>query len=152
MTQGYIGAPVRRKEDVRFLTGQASYLDDIKRPGMLHAAILRSPHAYARIISIDTKEALSMPGVSAVITYDDLPASIQPIPVRIYDLPGLDRCLQSPLARDKVRYADDPVAVVVADNRYIAGRRLGACFSRLRASPGRHRRAGWTEGRRGASR
>ena len=118
--QRYIGAPVTRKEDVRFLTGQANYLDDIKRPGMLHAAILRSPHAHARIIGIDTKDALSMPGVSAVITYDDLPASIQPIPVRIYDLPGLDRCLQYPLARDKVRYAGDPVAVVVADSRYIA--------------------------------
>ena len=88
MTQGYIGAPIRRKEDVRFLTGQATYLDDIKRPGMLHAAILRSPHAHARIISINTKEALSMPGVSAVTTYGDLPVSIQPIPVRIYELPG----------------------------------------------------------------
>ena len=118
--QRYIGAPVTRKEDARFLTGQANYLDDIKRPGMLHAAILRSPHAHARIIGIDTKDALSMPGVSAVITYDDLPASIQPIPVRIYELPGLDRCLQYPLARDKGRYAGDPVAVVVADSRYIA--------------------------------
>ena len=120
MTQNYIGAPITRKEDARFLTGRATYLDDIKRPGMLHAAILRSPHAHARIISIDTKEALSMPGVSAVITYNDLPASIQPIPVRIFNLPGLERCLQYPLAGDKVRYTGDPVAVVVAENRYIA--------------------------------
>ncbi|PKB68857.1 MAG: hypothetical protein BZY81_00420 [SAR202 cluster bacterium Io17-Chloro-G4] len=120
MTQAYIGAPITRKEDARFLTGQASYLDDIKRPGMLHAAILRSPHAHARIINIDTKEALSMPGVWAVITHHDLPSSIQPIPVRIFDLPGLDRCLQYPLAGDKVRYTGDPVAVVVADSRYIA--------------------------------
>ena len=128
MTQGYIGAPIRRKEDVRFLTGQANYLDDIKRPGMLHAAILRSPHAHARIISIDTKEALSMPGVSAVITYADLPASITPIPVRIFALPGLDRCLQYPLAGDKVRYTGDPVALVVADSRYIAEDALEVIF------------------------
>src|SRR5438552_14092729 len=69
-----IGAPVRRREDFRFLTGQGTYTDDIDRPGQLYAYILRSPHAHARITGIDTSAALSAPGVVAVYTGKDMAA------------------------------------------------------------------------------
>ena len=72
MTQTYIGAPIRRREDRRFLTGRGQFVDDVKLPNALHAAIVRSPHAHARIVSIDTEPALEMPGVTAVFTFDDI--------------------------------------------------------------------------------
>ena len=72
MAQTYIGAPIRRKEDRRFLTGQGQFVDDIKLPNMLHAAIVRSPHAHARILSIDTSAALAMEGVVSVLTFGDI--------------------------------------------------------------------------------
>ncbi|MCZ6875451.1 MAG: hypothetical protein O7G88_18315, partial [bacterium] len=94
MSQTYIGAPLRRHEDLRFLTGQATFVDDIKLPQMLHAAVLRSPHAHARILSIDITPALAISGVSAVFTYDHIAPYAKPIPIRLYPLPGLDRFLQ----------------------------------------------------------
>ena len=120
MEQQYIGVPVRRKEDVRFLTGRGQYVDDLKFPGMLHAAILRSPHAHARIAAIDGSGALAIPGVRAVYTFEDISSLAKPIPVRVFALSGLEEYLQLPLARDKVRYAGEPVAVVVADSKYLA--------------------------------
>ncbi len=120
MNQGHIGAAMPRQEDVRFLTGRATYVDDIKLTQMRHAAILRSPHAHARILSIDATAALAMPGVDAVFTFADIVACAQPIPVRLYPLPGLEHFLQCPLAQDKVRYVGEPVAVVVASSRYVA--------------------------------
>ena len=69
MTQTYIGAPIRRREDVRFLTGKATFVDDIKLPYMLHAAILRSTQAHARITAIDASRALAISGVVAVFTF-----------------------------------------------------------------------------------
>ena len=128
MTQPYIGAPMIRKEDVRFLTGQGNYLDDITRPGMLHAALLRSPHAHARIARTDTTEAAAMPGVSVVFTYDDIASLAKAIPIRVFELPGLDRFLQVPLARDKVRHVGEPVAMVVAESRYLAEDALEAIY------------------------
>src|SRR5260370_3794971 len=74
MSENGIGASVRRKEDFRFLTGQGTYTDDINRPGQLHAFILRSPHAHARIKGIDTKAAAAATGVVAVYTGKDLAA------------------------------------------------------------------------------
>ena len=120
MSQKYIGAPITRAEDFRFLTGQGKYLDDIKLPGMLHAAILRSSHGHARIKSIDTAGAISLEGVAAVFTYDDIASIAKAIPVRVFELPGLDRYLQVPLAEGKVRYVGEPVAIVVATDRYVA--------------------------------
>jgi aerobic carbon-monoxide dehydrogenase large subunit len=102
MVQTYIGAPIRRQEDVRFLTGRARFVDDIKLPQMLHAAILRSPQAHARIVSLDTARALTIPGVAAIYTFRDIAPYARPIPVRLYPLPGLERFLQYPLARHKV--------------------------------------------------
>ena len=116
----YIGSPVKRKEDVRFLTGTAQYVADVKLPGMLHAAVLRSPHAHARITSIDASQALSLPGVHAVYTFQDIAPLAMPIPVRVFHLPGLEDFLQDHLAVDKVRYVGEPVALVVAESRYLA--------------------------------
>ncbi|MDE0343042.1 MAG: xanthine dehydrogenase family protein molybdopterin-binding subunit [Deltaproteobacteria bacterium] len=120
MTQTYIGAPIRRGEDVRFLTGKATFIDDVKLPGMLYAAVLRSPHAHARIRSVDVSEALKLAGVVGVLTFADLPAGVKPIPLRMYQLDGLDRFLQYPLARGKVAYVGEPVALVAAVDRYVA--------------------------------
>jgi carbon-monoxide dehydrogenase large subunit len=126
MEQTYIGAPIRRREDLRLLTGRATFTDDIKLPHMLHAVFLRSPHAHARLKSIDATRALALPGVVAVLTFQDIAAFAKPIPIRLYPLPGLERFLQYPLARDTVRYVGDPIAVVVAESRYIAEDALDA--------------------------
>ena len=128
MVQSYIGTSLTRKEDVRFLTGRATYTDDFKAQHLLHAAVLRSPHPHARILSIDVSEALEMPGVEGVFTYKDVEASLEPrpIPLRLATLPGIERFLQYPMARDKVRYVGEAVAVVVADSRYTAEDALDA--------------------------
>jgi aerobic carbon-monoxide dehydrogenase large subunit len=120
MDHTYIGAPVRRREDRRLLTGRATFTDDFKLPHMVHAAILRSPHAHARISAIDVTQAQAIPGVVAVLTFQDIAPYAKPIPIRLYPLPGLEQFLQYPLAQDKVRYVGDPVAVVVAESRYLA--------------------------------
>ncbi len=119
-TPSYIGAPIRRREDARFLTGQGQYLDDVRLPGMLHAAILRSPHAHARIRGIDTSAALALEGVVAVFTHADMVELLKPIPMRVFPLPGLQDYLQRPLSGDIIRHAGEAVAVVVAESRYVA--------------------------------
>jgi carbon-monoxide dehydrogenase large subunit len=126
MDQPYIGAPIRRREDFRLLTGRATFTDDITLPRMLHAAILRSPRAHARITAIDTSQARASPGVIAILTYEDIAALAKPIPLRLYPLPGLEHYLQYPLARDLVRYVGEAVAVVVAESRYLAEDALDA--------------------------
>ena len=126
MVQQYIGAPIKRREDVRFLTGKGKYIDDVEMADMLHAAILRSPHAHARVTSIDASQALAIPGVWAIYTFDDIAHLAKTIPVRVFELEGLDRFLQYPLARDKVRYVGEPVAVAVAESRYVAEDALDA--------------------------
>jgi carbon-monoxide dehydrogenase large subunit len=126
MAPTYIGAPIKRQEDIRFLTGRATFVDDIKLPHMLHAALLRSPQAHARLTGLDATRALAMPGVVAVLTFQDIAPYAKPIPVRLYPLPGLERFLQYSLARDKVRYVGEPVAVVVAVSRYVAEDALDA--------------------------
>ena len=118
--QSYIGAPLRRREDFRFVTGQGQYLDDVRLPNMLHAAILRSPHAHARVRGIDPSAALALDGVTAVFTHADMAELMKPIPMRVFPLPGLDNYLQTPLSADTVRHAGEAVAVVVAESRYVA--------------------------------
>ncbi|MDA8437018.1 MAG: aerobic carbon-monoxide dehydrogenase large subunit [Actinomycetales bacterium] len=105
---------MHRKEDVRFLRGQGNYVDDVNLPGMLHSAILRSPYAHARIVSIDTSAALALPGVHAVITGETLAG------LGLAWMPTLSYDTQAVLATDKVRFQGQEVAFVVADNRYIA--------------------------------
>jgi carbon-monoxide dehydrogenase large subunit len=115
----YIGARIKRKEDLRLLRGIGKYVGDIHRPGMAHAAILRSSHAHARIVKIDATAALKLPGVIGVLTAADMPG-VKTIPMRTGVIPGLERSQQTPIATNKVRYVGDPVAVVVAESRYIA--------------------------------
>ncbi|MFL5625963.1 MAG: molybdopterin cofactor-binding domain-containing protein [Ktedonobacteraceae bacterium] len=119
MAAHWIGAPVVRREDERLLTGKGRFVDDLHPPGCLHAAVLRSPYAHARIISIDAEAARALPGLVAVLTpveLGDLNRSFSlPVPH-----PKLRARTPTPLAREKVRYSGEPVAVVVAENRYIA--------------------------------
>ena len=103
-----------RKEDPRFIRGKGRYLDDIVLPGMLHGAILRSPVAHARILSIDTSQALAQPRVLAVITGKDLE------PLNLAWAPTLSADVQAVLATDKVRFQGQEVAFVVAEDRYAA--------------------------------
>ncbi|MCL6508216.1 MAG: molybdopterin-dependent oxidoreductase, partial [Bryobacteraceae bacterium] len=117
-TETLVGKRIRRKEDPRLITGTATYVDDIQMPGMHYAAILRSPHAAARIRSIRVERALEHPGVVAVFTGKDV-EGIGPVPCGA-SLPGLRVPYHSVLARDRVYFVGHPVAVVVARDRYIA--------------------------------
>src|SRR5262249_14119892 len=112
----FVGAPIKRIEDPRLLVGGGRYVDDLTRPGMLHAVIVRSPHAHAALRRVDTRRALGQPGVLACVTGADL-AGIPPIPIRLGAKPAHAPYLQPPLARDRVRYSGEPVAVVVATDR-----------------------------------
>ena len=103
-----------RKEDERFIRGQGRYVDDVKLPGMLHGAVLRSPVAHARIVSIDTSAALQHPKVLAVITGKDLEAQ------GLAWMPTLSYDTQAVLATDKVRFQGQEVAFVIAEDRYSA--------------------------------
>jgi carbon-monoxide dehydrogenase large subunit len=116
-----IGSPVRRREDYRFLTGQGTYTDDINRPGQLYAYILRSPHANARLSSIDTSGAASAPGVVAVFTGPDMAKDgIGGLPcgwlINSKDGSPMKEPPHPVLAIDHVRHVGDPVAVVIADS------------------------------------
>src|SRR5206468_9178736 len=116
-----IGLPIKRKEDFRLLTGRGKYAADVRLPGLLHAAVLRSPHPHARIAAIRAGAARALPGVAAVITADDLGA-VGRIPVRLGQRSGAGpiACLQPPLATGLVRYVGEPVAFVIASSRYLA--------------------------------
>jgi carbon-monoxide dehydrogenase large subunit len=115
----FVGESVPRVEDARVLTGRGRYTDDIKLPGMLHAAFVRSPFPHARITSIDVEAARAMPGVVDVLTGEDIKAVTAPIQVMV-ELPTYQRPVFHPLATDAVRYVGDPVALVVAESRYEA--------------------------------
>jgi aerobic carbon-monoxide dehydrogenase large subunit len=118
-------APTRRLEDPRLLRGMGSYVDDIDPPGVLHAAILRSPFGHARFGSIDVSAARNCPGVRAVYTAADLGEFNQPAPL-VVPHPNLTHGrTQRPLAVDKVCYIGEAVAMVVADDRYIAEDAVG---------------------------
>ena len=114
-----VGRSIRRKEDARLLTGRGQYAADFRLPGMLHGAVLRSPHPHARLGEIRAKAALALPGVVAAVTAEDL-GDVGRIPTRLGHRVGNVACLQPPLARDKVHYVGEPVAVVVAESRYLA--------------------------------
>jgi carbon-monoxide dehydrogenase large subunit len=114
-----IGASPKRKEDPRLLTGQGHYVGDLYLPGMLHAVVVRSPHAHAAVRGVDLRAARAAPGVALVAAAADL-GEPRAIPVRLGPKPALLPFLQPPLARDRVRYVGEPVALVVADSRYVA--------------------------------
>ena len=121
MTTRIFGSGIRRREDPRLITGRATYTDDITLPGTAHAAILRSPHAHARIERIDTAKASASDGVVAVYTGADTDGVLEPIPTA-WLIPDSDlKAVAHPaIAKDVVRYQGDAVAVVVAENRYQA--------------------------------
>ncbi|MCM3568653.1 xanthine dehydrogenase family protein molybdopterin-binding subunit [Neobacillus mesonae] len=114
-----VGTRLKRKEDPKLITGHGSFADDIQLPGMLHAAVLRSPHAHAVIKKINVEEALKVPGVVAIYTGKDLEGKIGPVPTSWY-VPDCDlkEAPQYPLAIDRVRYVGDGVALVIAEGRY----------------------------------
>src|ERR1700710_391048 len=118
-TGGVTNAPIgfgrmKRKEDARFIRGKGNYMDDVRLPGMLHGAILRSPYAHARIVSIDTSKALAHPKVAAVITAKDLET------LGLAWMPTISYDTQAVLAGDKVRFQGQEVAFVIAADEYSA--------------------------------
>jgi len=121
----YFGKPVLRVEDKQMLTGNVKYVDDIEIPGQLHAAFLRSDYAHARILKIDVSEARKHPGVVAIYTAEDFgdfwkPGPLQvPPPTAIAGSQFNTRTLV-PIAKDKIRYSGEVLAVVIAESRYIA--------------------------------
>jgi aerobic carbon-monoxide dehydrogenase large subunit len=116
---GLLGEKVKRREDARLITGRGRFTDDIQLPGMLFAAILRSPHAHARIVSINVEEAVNQPGVVAIYTGKDLEGKLGTIPTAWLP-PGSDikPVPHHALAVDHVRYTGDGVALVIAETRY----------------------------------
>jgi carbon-monoxide dehydrogenase large subunit len=118
----YTGASIRRSEDPRILTGAGRYVDDIKLPGMLHAAFVRSPLAHARVLSVDVSAARALPGVVAVFTGAELEEMTVPGPDVLVAFIGGDGPTPeyTLLVTDKVRFVGDPVAIVVAKSRYLA--------------------------------
>ncbi|MCW5685682.1 MAG: xanthine dehydrogenase family protein molybdopterin-binding subunit [Pseudolabrys sp.] len=126
MTATGIGAPVRRKEDLRFITGKGQYTDDVHRPGVTRAVFVRSPHAHAKIKSIDTKAAEAMPGVVAVLTgaqlaNDKIGNLICGWMIHSKDGSPMKMAAHPALAASKVNHVGDAVAVVIADS-YAEGR------------------------------
>ncbi len=119
------GSSIKRREDPRLITGEARFLDDIRLPGLLHAAVLRSPHAHARIRNVDTRKAAKAPGVVGVFTGQDF-ADLNPLPCA-WQAGGVQNNLNTPRALeiDRVTFTGAGVAVVVAESRYAAEDALG---------------------------
>jgi aerobic carbon-monoxide dehydrogenase large subunit len=139
MSTRSFGAPIRRNEDARLLRGQALFVDDVELPGMLHAAFLRSNVAHARIRSIDVSAVRAREGVVAVYTAADLGSYWAPGPLLVPPPPIKDTIFnqrtQVPLAKDKVRHVGEPLAVVLADSRYLAEDALGDIAVELEPLP-----------------
>jgi len=114
-----VGARVARREDPRLLTGQGSYVDDHRPARLLYAAFLRSPHAHARIVSIDASPALALPGVTAVLTGAEIARASKPVRAAS-KTPAVKTTSFPPLALGKVRHVGEAVAMVAAESRYIA--------------------------------
>ena len=124
MATRYFGERIKRNEDPRLLTGQGLYVDDVDLPHMLHAAFVRSPYAHARINKIDVSQALQREGVVAIYTANDLGDYWKPGPLLVSPPPveGIvfNEKTQVPLAKDKVKFAGEPIVMVLAESRYIA--------------------------------
>jgi carbon-monoxide dehydrogenase large subunit len=110
---------MKRKEDPRLVSGTSTYVDDVVLPGMLYMAVTRSIHAHARIKHIDVSKAQKLPGVAAVVTGEEVAAHCGPIPCAA-SVPNMKNALRELLAVGKVRFVGEPIAAVVAENKYIA--------------------------------
>src|SRR5262249_55237733 len=119
-----IGASHYRLGGDRLAAGAGRFVADVSVDGMLHAAVLRSTHAHARLVSVGVERALALSGVHLVLTSVDVPDAAV-IPNRIGAPPGTERYLQPAIARGIVRYVGEPIALVVADDRYVAEDALG---------------------------
>jgi carbon-monoxide dehydrogenase large subunit len=133
-TNRYIGSPVERIEDLRFLRGRGQFVGDLQREGMLHAAILRSPIAHGRLVAVDAGAALAIPGVRVVIAASDIGA-VPRIPLRLLPLPGTERFLQPVIAQHRIRYVGEPIAVVLADSAALAEDGVGAITLNIEELP-----------------
>ncbi|HXL36971.1 MAG TPA: aerobic carbon-monoxide dehydrogenase large subunit [Ktedonobacteraceae bacterium] len=120
MATRWFGASIPRNEDPRLLRGKGSYVDDIDLPEQLHAAVLRSTHARARILNIDVSAARELPGVHLVLTASDLGEVLEPSPLLVPHDALTQPRTQFPLALNEVRYVGEALAFVVANDRYIA--------------------------------
>src|SRR5437899_4449888 len=114
-----IGLPVKRREDRRLLTGRGRFVDDMRLPDLVHAAIVRSPHAAARVLAVQARRARALPGVGAVLTIADLPECVAAVPPLVASS-RFRAYAQPALAGPQVRHAGEAVAVVVADDPYRA--------------------------------
>ncbi len=114
-----VGARIKRREDPRLITGRATYTDDIKLPRMGHMAFTRSIYAHAKLNSVDVSKAKAMPGVLLVLTGEDIAGKTPQIPVGL-DFPGLKVPPHGLLAVGRVRFVGEPIALVVATDRYKA--------------------------------
>lgn len=130
-----LGRPAPRTEAARLVAGGGAYTDDLDHPRQLHAAFLRSPHAHARIAALDAGAARAMPGVRAVLTWDDLSGVVQPMETRHGAFPGLVSPLQYALANGRVAYQGEPVALVLAASRAEAEDALEAIEVEYRPLP-----------------
>jgi carbon-monoxide dehydrogenase large subunit len=124
MSTQMFGARIKRSEDPQLLTGRAQFVDDVDIPGMVHAAFKRSDYAHARITGIDVTAARALPGVLAVYTAADLGDYLQPSPLLVQPPPTqhivFNQRTATQLAQNKVRYVGEPIAMVVAESRYLA--------------------------------
>src|SRR5437870_10179711 len=116
----FIGSPIERLEDLRFLRGRGQYVDDLARADVLHAAILRSSIAHGRPRSIDAAGALKIPGVHSVVTAADLGGNVPCVPMRLQPLREFEPFAQPVLAHTKVRYVGEALALVLAQTPAIA--------------------------------
>src|SRR5438067_5939591 len=119
MPQRYVGQAMKRKEDPRLVSGTSTYVDDVVLPGMLHMAVARSMYAHARIKRVDVSKAQKLPGVVAVVTGEEVAAHCGPIPCAA-SIPNMKNAIRQLLAVGKVRFVGEPIAAVVAEDKYIA--------------------------------
>jgi CO/xanthine dehydrogenase Mo-binding subunit len=140
VTKTYVGQRIKRTEDPLLLTGQAQFVGDVEIPGMLYAAFLRSDYAHARLRSIDVSAARDRPGVVAVYTAEDMGEDWKHAPPLVSPPPTIEDIVfhsrtQVPLVKNKVRHAGEPLAMVLAESRYMAEDALEHIWAELEPLP-----------------
>src|SRR4029450_7176380 len=129
-----IGLSVKRREDRRFLTGRGRFVDDVRLPRLVHAAILTTPHRHARVVAVDARRARTLPGVVAILTVADLPECAAAVPPLVAT-PKFRAYAQPAIARPKVRHAGEAGAVGLADEAYEAADAADAVEVRYETLP-----------------